>query len=85
MAIAELREVASKHGQEIYNICFRAAGVGIQFHDHKKVRSRTTPTMTAQERGQQMIQQLKEGLYIDKYYETLEEAIKQELKRISKL
>ena len=84
MKIDELREAASKHGHMIYNICFREMGVGVQFYDPKRVRSRVNEYMTPRDRKIQEKQMIDEGLYLNAYHASVDEAIEYEIQRLLK-
>lgn len=67
--LLELRELAESKGETLYNICFRNAGVGFMWFDQKKAGAGS----------------YKKGLYVDKYYDTIEEATVEETKRFKQV
>jgi hypothetical protein len=69
-------------GQVIYNICFRNAGVGIQWH--KSVEYPVKPMLVI-DNVRTGNDSWKQGLYVEKYYPTLTEAIIEETKRLKNL
>lgn len=67
--LGELEAAGNKVGMTIYNICHRNAGIAIQWYDKAK---------------QGRSNNWKDGLFVDRYYPTLKEAIEGELIRVRK-
>lgn len=67
--LGELETAGNKVEATIYNICHRNAGWAIQWHD--RIRQGESDY-------------LKDGLFIDRYYPTLPEAMQGELARVQK-
>lgn len=65
--IYRLKLAAEGKGHILYNICFRVAGVGIMWHEPRRQKSE---------------KDWRSGLYVDRYYDDLETAIKAEVKRL---
>ncbi len=78
----ELQKVGVEAGQVIYNICFRNAGVGIQWH--KSIEYPVKPMLVI-DNIRTNNDSWKQGLYIEKYYPSLTEAIIEETKRFKNL
>jgi hypothetical protein len=72
--IGELKRVATRSGHVLYNICYRGAGVGIMWSNESRIKDRPITGSN-----------YKEALYIEKYYPTLADAIKNEIKRLESL
>lgn len=69
-----LEQVAYERKYTLYDICFRAAGVGIQWFDENKRDQAGTPKSD-----------WKVGLGINKYYKDLRSALEGELDRLRAL
>lgn len=69
-----LKNKAEEKGFVLYDICFRNAGVGIMFFDENGGGSDYPPRSN-----------WKNYLFIDKYYDTLREAIVFETERFEKM
>ncbi|MFW9872262.1 MAG: hypothetical protein ACFFG0_04095 [Candidatus Thorarchaeota archaeon] len=93
--ILKLRELAEKKGCILYNICFRRAGVGIMWYDLTLVETEIPEIPKnlkvvdhikfLKEQTSLKSKQMKEGLTIYSYYESLEKMIEEEIKRLKEL
>ena len=72
-SITELRILGEQRGFALYNICFRGAGVGIQWHPQN-------PGMINGEAAEDW----RTRLVLAKYYPSLSKAIQGEIARLSK-
>ena len=71
----EMRRLADHDGAQIYNICFRNAGVGIQWFEGKRAPGWNPETLG----------DYKPGLVIYGYHENLSAALDAELDRLTNL
>lgn len=78
-----------KESKCLYNICFRKAGVGLQFYDQSRILEpvfeKAFKSELVKKSGLDKVVNLsnwREGLVIDRYYSTLKEAIEAEYKKL---
>jgi hypothetical protein len=74
----KLQRLALENGEVIYNIAFRNAGVGIMW---LKSVEFPLPEMSINTNYINHDDSWRQGLYVDRYHETLTEAIEYEIER----